>query len=504
MVEMIPDPAILRTFREREWDTWEALGEHVANAWGSDRGNANRVDLYWNPRTRWLDVLDEGRGPIGVSYLFRLGKSAPRSGHGQDIGKYGQGGSTALLSLADVVEVWGMRDGKVSVTKQNIARALDGPVATWLDVDDVWETATISNTDGRLFAAGHGTLIRHKMRAAKHVTASVIQRQLSRKFAPGLRAGRQIFWHEGGVVTELAAWDPGETGTEISGAFDVITNDENGTVLTGSYKMAYSPNVTIRDSRIDVGFEYVNITQTKEPFGGYNDGKLYGWVDLGPEWFDYLSPNKSKITNDEIWDSLMGLLGEEIKPLLDLMEEQAIEQFSAKLEMEANIHWGGVAKKVRKRTKQEPSDDPKPFPAEEIDWKEKGEVDEPGAEGKGDDGKGLPIKVTRSDSLDQVWMTCDIIPGKNFHIKWNSEVEALQEARRKKPHNEVFWRFMISDVISGALIRDSLVTEAGLMDAEEWEQLNATVEHSELELSAVVKAILFDRIQPVPKKGAAA
>src|SRR5262245_45662834 len=106
-----PKPSMLRGMQHATWTIQGALSELIDNSFGQARGDAHSVDIDWQPKSRLLTVIDDGVGMSKIRDLFRLGETAGRQPH--DIGEFGNGGTHALLWLAEEVEIWSLRWGAV-------------------------------------------------------------------------------------------------------------------------------------------------------------------------------------------------------------------------------------------------------------------------------------------------------------------------------------------------------------------------------------------------------
>lgn len=488
-MKMIPTPRILQSERNKDWTITGAISELIDNSLGADRGDADEVRIYWEPKTQILKVADNGRGMKQMSYLFRLGEG-DQSNTGHDIGKYGQGGSSALLWLPDEVLVWTVRDGRRAFTKQNIHQIVDVD-GDWLDVEDRWTSPTLNNVPAPLNEYYSGTLIAMALRRGRKLYPDVVRRELSKTYAAGLRKGRRIIWITGSEVTELQPFDPG----------DLINVDEFEVEVQGlraKVKAGIGETITQRDAGISVTFGHRQITKTREPLDGWDGGKVFGWVDLGPEWHDYLSNNKTCITDDVLWAELMDKVHIGIQPLLDLLDQEAEQEFAAKLSLEANLQFGALINKVYKRKpKPEPVDDEEEESI--IDDEDEGPKPKPEPKPKEPKG-GIEIVVKSSRELEGRIMDVRIHVGDKVMVLFDPDSDLMKEARQSRPLNRLLMRSLIADEFSSALIRQELVVESGLYTAEAWEQLMEDLNGDRLQMASYVKPRLFSVIGETKKE----
>src|SRR5262245_9109914 len=107
-ISLAPKPNFLLSLANRNWHVKTAISELVDNALGKLRGDAKHVKIIHDTTKRILTVFDDGNGMPHLVKAFRLGDSA---GIGpEDIGRYGCGGTIAMIWLAYRVRIWTMQD----------------------------------------------------------------------------------------------------------------------------------------------------------------------------------------------------------------------------------------------------------------------------------------------------------------------------------------------------------------------------------------------------------
>lgn len=497
--QCLPTPRILLGYRNRDWTIAGAISEQIDNSFGEDRGNSDRVDIFWSKQRRELKILDNGRGMNAVSHLFVLGQG---SGEGSttDIGRYGQGGSVAILWLADHVWVWTMTtSGQTAKTAQNI-RATVEDLEEWFEVDDAWARATALNTPPHLYAHGHGTLITMRLRAGRIFYPDPIRQRLSKQYAPALRSGRRIVWHEDGEESDIRPWDPGELGMCDEGWLSVRG-------LAAYLKVSYAPTVSERDAGISVDYGHRQIAMTKEPFGTYVGGKIHGYIDLAAEWRRYLTTNKDGITDESLWLELMAEAQKAMAAVLEYVREEQTEKFEAALKFEALLNLSPLLQKIKRGR---PDPDGPDLVVGQGDG-EGGEIDDatmPRPERHGvksddsDEPSGLHIVISgKSDAeLNGRYMTAALSTDNcTLTVHYNRDNEVVQGAKEQRPPNMTFFRYLLADAICAELVERDLIVKSGLLSGEEWESLK-NEGCGDLQLGAYIKPRLMRLIRGSKKR----
>src|SRR5436190_20027794 len=97
-ITMTPLPHYLEAVMSQKWTVSGALAELIDNSFGPARGDASRVEIEWNATTRTFTVRDDGQGMKELELLLRPGRTIGLSA--KDIGRYGAGGTMAVMWLA--------------------------------------------------------------------------------------------------------------------------------------------------------------------------------------------------------------------------------------------------------------------------------------------------------------------------------------------------------------------------------------------------------------------
>jgi hypothetical protein len=316
--DITPTIELITAIKNQEWEVRGAISELVDNAFGEGRGDASQVVIHWYPKSRELWVLDNGGGmENGVTDLFHFGKTAGRSQG--DIGKYGWGGTRAIVWLADEVQVTTLRRGKVQTATVEWRNVKDWSIP----VRD-WEPASAMNTPTQLLDRKHGTVIILKISRTRRFHVDAVQRELANRYAPALRHGRTIFWKtgDGKRITLTSAQEKHPTPINVT----IRVNDLE---LVASGSAGYYPDAAVKDSNLQICYGPRVIMETTDcflpPEGESEQGYcgVVGWVDLGEGWQDYLTSAKTSFCDDELRELLMRALYEELRPLLEQANEQA-------------------------------------------------------------------------------------------------------------------------------------------------------------------------------------
>src|SRR5215472_11696501 len=125
-----------------------------------------------------------------------------------------------------------------------------------------------------------------------------------------------------------------------------------GRPVTG--EIGYVPDYSQEKSKVDFCFQHRRIFQTRDCYQG-PDSKRYtapgvlGYIDLGEGWQDFLTLTKDEINDDEVREVLMTVIFEQIKPLLEKIDEQekTIHITDIAIQLERALNGGkSVAAKV--------------------------------------------------------------------------------------------------------------------------------------------------------------
>lgn len=323
-----PKPGFLRAMQNQGWTVAGALAELVDNGFGTGRGNAQRVHITHDKQHRTLSVLDNGHGMEALGRLFQLGNTIGLSPG--DIGIYGAGGTMAVLWLAHAVEVWTLREGRVSHDRVDWTKTIHDD--TFPIVSDEWKHATPGNTPAELFEAGHGTLIKLHLAEKRRFQASNVKRDLASLYSPALRQGRELLWTtigKNGETTTLADLLVVPEGAN-SVMFDIhITAGDDLLPVHGVVGIV--EGLTNQQSRIAIGYGPRVIIRTKDCFVSpdreekFLGAGITGWLDLGEGWQPYLTTTKDGVDDARVWNTLMAYVFQEIRPLLEKVQSETFQ-----------------------------------------------------------------------------------------------------------------------------------------------------------------------------------
>lgn len=321
-----PKPAFLRALQNQSWTMSGALSELVDNSFGVGRGNAERVIITNDQKNRWLRVLDNGAGMDNLGRLFQLGNTIGRVAG--DIGLYGSGGTMALLWLADRVDIWSLRDGKVTHDSVDWKECIES--GEYPRINGEWEPANESNTPHDLLEQEHGTAIHLYLQRERVLTpnrANLVSRDLEETYAPGLRSGKEIIWKtEGRNGGYRALCDPMPTLKKYKNISGTITLP-NGDALPFEGLAGVIEDLPHSKSAVSIGYGARVIATTRDCFSSPDDEERFagtgvcGFIDLGEGWQSYLSTTKNGVNDDNVWRALMDHIFGQIRPLLKSRDE---------------------------------------------------------------------------------------------------------------------------------------------------------------------------------------
>jgi hypothetical protein len=336
LYDTTPLTNVLFGLASQKWNVPGAISELIDNSFGELRGNAKHVWITYNTLARQFSVLDDGVGMDHVGSLFQLGKTIGRGP--KDIGKYGQGGTMAILWLPTAVSIWTMRDGKVMYDDVRWADYRDR--TEFPQVNDTWETASLRNTPAELLELGHGTLIRMQLRDGRTFQADAVQRELSRLYAPGLRKDYKITWTT--IARDGRAYEqqltpeqfplPSDPSKIVNFNFVMKARDDedNSVTLPVTGQVALIDDLPYSRSTVSLGYGPRVITETRDCYSSadgsakYTGTGVWGWLDLGEGWQDFLTTTKDGIKNDRVRAVLMNHVFKQIEPLLKQTEKDRL------------------------------------------------------------------------------------------------------------------------------------------------------------------------------------
>lgn len=341
-----PKPAFLRALQNQSWTMSGALSELVDNSFGPGRGNAERVIITNDQKNRWLRVLDNGVGMDHLGRLFQLGNTIGRAVG--DIGLYGSGGTMALLWLANSVDIWSLRNGKVTHDSVDWKETIDA--GEYPRINGQWEKANESNTPHDLLEQGSGTVIHLWLQRERMLTsnrANMVSRDLEETYAPGLRSGKEIIWktegRNGGLRSLSDPLPSFKKHKDISGAIALT----NGDFLPFEGLAGIIEDLPHSKSAIAIGYGARVIATTRDCFSSPDDEERFagtgvcGFIDLGEGWQPYLSTTKNGVNDENIWRALMGHVFGQIRALLKSRDEARQILLLADLQMSLQAMFSG-------------------------------------------------------------------------------------------------------------------------------------------------------------------
>ena len=488
----IPTPRILLGIRSKKWTVAEALAELIDNSFGESRGNARHVDVVIDRKRRIITLTDDGRGIDDLSALFTLGKGAPEGG--DDIGRYGMGGSEALLWLADKVTVRTLRDGKCSGATVNWTTCINKQ--QFPTIDTSWRTPTAAIVPVELLELGHGTSIRihlHKSHRLPYDGSqrSALRSPLSRLFAPGLRAGRQITWND----EPLHPYSPPLTGEGLT--FPVTVRTAGAELIA---QVTAGPcEVSLENSKLAVSYSYRVVEETRDGFGDYQGGGVAGWVVLGEEWRQYLTTTKDGFADENVRSELMGAIASGLMPLLERLRKERTSSMFAQIAVKLEATLGGLFKvDVEGFEKHddlpppeltdEPNSPPEPPEPEDEDTEH-----ERHHEGAGS--TEIQIENGTDAELDGRLVAVSVATGRPIVATVNAEHPHIITALEKQPVNQMLLvSFIVSELAKELVKVPTMLTKTRLFTKTQLEELMAATGGEGIDLWPYVNRRLLDRV----------
>lgn len=443
-----PKPAFLLAMQNKDWTIHGALSEFVDNSLGSGRGNANKIKITYDQKSKTLEILDDGRGMDEIGRLFQLGNTIGKSIG--DIGRYGSGGTMALLWLGKKISIWTLRSGKVMHDRVDWKKQIkDGEFP---HVSSEWKKATLANTPTALFEICVGTLIRISIQDERGaVQVSNVVRDLSTTYAPALRSGKEITFHivAKNTTTQRVLSDPHpELANEK--LFDGVV-ELDGKHLPFRGRIGIVEDLPYSQSLVRIGFAHRVIKSTRDCYDSPTSEERFlgvgvcGYIDLGEGWQDYLSTTKEAINHAGAWSALMAFVYEEIRPLLVAMDEEKLsvffddlefqfsEMINGKSEIEATLsktdtdgdHPSGVSRGNGTAPRSDREDDP-----------------------EGNEGKkpaSTEIVIERLTDMQMDGELCRVEPNKDdLIVLVNKDHDVIQECLKEKPVNKMALTLLIA------------------------------------------------------------
>jgi hypothetical protein len=446
-----PDPQFLLAMQNQSWTVGGALSELVDNSFGPGRGNADMVTITHNTRKRTITVVDDGQGMEAIGRLFQLGNTIGRTPG--DIGKYGSGGTMAILWLASRVTVWTMRNGKVSYD------TVDWPTQIrkrqFPQVSNDWVPANVNNTPAELLAFGQGTVIHLQLAKERSFYASNVQRDLAATYAPASRHGKELVW------TTIGR----NGGTQILG----VPLHANGQDLSVRGKVGLVKDLPHSRSRVAISYGPRVILKTRDCYESLDGEERYvgtgiaGWLDLGEGWQEYLSTTKDRMNDEPLWHALMGHVFKQIRPLLKQVEQDELYLELEELAIDLQQAFDGKFDvSVEDRPKKKMPEDIEFGPA-------KGDTQEPSdeTEDEGDDEieakkparTRIAIWPTSDQDLDGLLCRAELRGGDTIAVLVNKDHEVVAEALKAKPVNRMALNMLTTREIASEIVKEDEVLE---------------------------------------------
>lgn len=333
-----PKAGFLRALMNHKWTVSGALSELVDNSFGPGRGNASRVVITNDQKNRWLRVVDNGEGMDNLGRLFQLGNTIGRAPG--DIGIYGSGGTMALLYMADRVEIWSLRKGKVTYDSVDWNECIESGAFPTISAE--WTISDDTNTPHDLLDFGSGTAIHLWLQPQRVINpnrANMIARDLEEAYAPGLRRGKEILWvtrgRNGGSRSLTDPMPQLQRHRVLGGVVEM----PNGDSLAFSGMAGIVADLPHAKSMIAIGYGDRVIKNTRDCYSSADEEERYagtgvcGFIDLHDGWQPYLSTTKDDVNDDRVWRALMDHVFREIRPLLKARDEARQTMLFADLQM---------------------------------------------------------------------------------------------------------------------------------------------------------------------------
>lgn len=463
--DITPTVQLIKALQSQDWEAKGAISEFVDNSFGEARGNAGRVLIRWNQRTRELSILDNGQGMKDVGDLFQLGLTVGRSP--RDIGKYGVGGTMGLVWLGEQADVWTKSKGQMSsahVIWSELTARTDP--TDWHIEQQGWQTASLANTPSELLDETHGTLISLSVPRSKRFHANTIKTELAKRYAPGLRAGRRLRWEtvsaRGAIASEELA-SPWFLPDPVHINFALALGDRD-LFVQGS--IGLDPTLGPDESKIAIGFGHRIVMSTSDCYTSPDGARSYsglgvaGYIDLQDGWQDYLTTAKTDFTDAELYDHLMAALFQQLEPLLAKADKGSETLQLETLALKISVSLEGaldVDVEVAPRSPAVESHWPEPHaptgagPTEPINPKREpvaGEQQGEGSTGKGKGGTKLWLEFVDNKALHgRLWFV-DLRNDSDLRVQLNVDSPAIKLGRsRKSPEQD----YLIGEAVAAAV-----------------------------------------------------
>jgi len=512
LTRALPTPRVLLSTRSRKWNVVGALAELIDNGFGEQRGNARSVDIEWDPRKRVFSIMDDGVGMDTVIDLFTLGKGS-ESGGG-DTGRYGVGGSEALLWLSDKSVVYTLKDGKVAQGFANWVRCIRQ--GEFPEIDESWHEATPANCPTELLEREHGTLIRLNLRDGIRFRIDSSQEHLSRLYGVGLRSGRRITWttlrNGEPTSTQLREWSPGKLQAPVISTTITLDNGLSAYVRAGR-----ADGISVANSKLSVNYVYRQVEETTSGFSKPVQGAV-GHIDLAPEWLPYLTTTKDGFTDDTLRDELMALVSEALTPLIDALWEEKRSVLFNKVRISLSQKFEG-AFAVKQPGEDEPDppivvDVPVPVPDPEVpvpvevpepDPEPDPEPEPPVEEPEHDEPQMAEIQIEESTLQGTRGRLCEVTVDGRYAVAFIAlDHPIVKLALESEPINQRLLEMVVTTALAKELVQGGLLVSLGLMTKRQYEKLHDQFKGEASDIWLYVIRVLTDSVVSEEEEEAAA
>lgn len=317
VINLAPKPYIIESIIHSDHMDWiTALAELVDNAFGEAAGNASTVTIsVWRNK---IMVEDDGGGIESLEPMFSLGDSKSRFSP-IDIGRYGCGAKHAAIWIGKHYCVETAKAGRLRIARVN-----------WDAVRNQHEFGKFEDHQVECDPTRHGTkiTINYMWPTRKRLHVGSICRQLSETFAPALvhdRAIRVIDYRkdESGIVYTLKPWRP-------EGLSDVVQFDDALDGRDFHAEVGILTNAYSSDTGLRICYGHRVVCRLTQLAGKTIPARVFGYIELGPQWKDRLSTNKTKIVDSDDLEEYL-LNHPQISQIMSNAEEYHFEMLIEKI-----------------------------------------------------------------------------------------------------------------------------------------------------------------------------
>jgi hypothetical protein len=349
---------------------------------------------------------------------------------------------------------------------------------TWADysdsfpqVNNEWVSASLRNTPTQLYEAGHGTFIELHLRPERTINSDIVQRELSRTYAPGLRHGKALKWLTISRVRDSLRTLQGEPFDLPDDPKKIVEFNLNvryhEKLLPVTGTVALVEGLPYKDSFVSVGFGARVIFQTRACYESADGQRKYGgagvagWLDLGEGWQDFLTTTKEDIRDDVLRAALMHHVFEKIEPLLKETEEDRLSIVLEGISLDLTMAFNNLSDLDIADTESEEevpavirvvypslSDNPKPFVAIEADPKvvEMKTVKKPPQ-------SRIKLEPVSDEAMDGALCRLQILSEHetDLRVEINKDHEVVTELLKARPINKMGLNLMVTREIAASL-----------------------------------------------------